>query len=363
MIITLTHTDTSEIANALLKARSRLGSASGLVLTLVVAAEQRSYAKAYAAAQTAAREHPCRLVLVVKTTGKTDRLDADIHLAEDVPGEVIVLRLSGEVREHADSVVLPMLLPDSPVVVWWPGNAPESPSDDILGQLADRRVTDAASSPDPIKALQVRAIHHSPGDTDLTWTRLTLWRALLTAALDQFPMRILSATVLAPRNNAPADLMAAWLESRLTVTVHRMGSAGPGITSVLLETPGGHIVIAREDGKTASYAIPGQPRRTVALKRRDINELLTEELRRLDADDVYAAALAALLTREGRALPKPEPVRKRKEAGAIAAARVAKTGARAGSRKAARVQEALGRQDPPLPAAHGHGHAHVADVS
>ena len=33
MIITLTHTDTSEIANALLKARSRLGSASGLVLT------------------------------------------------------------------------------------------------------------------------------------------------------------------------------------------------------------------------------------------------------------------------------------------------------------------------------------------
>jgi glucose-6-phosphate dehydrogenase assembly protein OpcA len=247
------------------------------------------------------------------------------------------------------------------VVVWWPGNAPESPSDDILGQLADRRVTDAASSPDPIKALQVRAMHHSPGDTDLTWTRLTLWRALLTAALDQFPMRILSATVLAPRNNAPADLMAAWLESRLTVTVTRKASAGPGITSVLLETPGGNIVIAREDGKTASYAIPGQPRRTVALKRRDINELLTEELRRLDADDVYAAALAALLTREGRSLPKPEPVRKRKEAGAIAAARVAKTGARAGSRKAARVQEALGRQDPPLPAAHAH--AHPADVS
>jgi glucose-6-phosphate dehydrogenase assembly protein OpcA len=86
MIITLTHTDTSEIANALLKARSRLGSASGLVLTLIVAAEQRSFAKAYAAAQTAAREHPCRLVLVVKTAGKTDRLDADIHLAEDVPG-------------------------------------------------------------------------------------------------------------------------------------------------------------------------------------------------------------------------------------------------------------------------------------
>ena len=69
---------------------------------------------------------------------------------------------------------------------------------------------------------------------------------------------------------------------------------------------------------------------------------------------MYAAALAALLSREGRSVPQPEPARKRKEAGAIAAARVAKTGARAGSRKAARVQEALGRQDPPLPAAHHH---------
>lgn len=359
MIITLTRTDTSEIANALLHARSRLGNASGLVLTLIVAAEQRSFAKAYAAAQTAAREHPCRLIVVVKTSGKTDRLDAEIHLAEDVPGEVIVLRLSGEVRDHADSVVLPMLLPDSPVVMWWPGRAPDAPGDDQLGQLADRRITDSAASADPIKALEVRAMHHSAGDTDLTWTRLTLWRALLTAALDQYPMRVLSATVIGPRNNAPADLMAAWLESRLKVPVTRTPSPGPGITSVLLSTPGGDIVIAREDGKTASYAIPGQPRRTVALKRRDINELLTEELRRLDADDVYAAALATLLTREGRSMPKPEQTRKRKEAGAIAAARVAKTGARAGSRKAARVQEALVRQEPPLHS----GHPHAAEAS
>jgi glucose-6-phosphate dehydrogenase assembly protein OpcA len=232
--------------------------------------------------------------------------------------------------------------------MWWPANSPEAPSDDVLGALADRRITDAASATDPIKALETRALNHSPGDTDLTWTRLTLWRALLAAALDQYPMRVLSATVTAPRNNAPADLMAAWLESRLKVSVVRKPSSGPGITSVFLETPGGQVIIAREDGKTASYAIPGQPRRTVALKRRDINELLTEELRRLDADEVYAAALLTLLTREGRTVPKPAPVGKRKDAGAIAAARVAKTGARADSRKAARVQEALVRQEAPM---------------
>lgn len=308
MIITLTKTDTSQIGNALLQARSRLGSASGLVLTLIVAAEQRSFAKAYAAVQTAAREHPCRLLLVVKTTGKADRLDAEIHVAEEAPGEVIVLRLSGLVRDHADSVVLPLLLPDSPVVMWWPANSPDVPGEDILGALADRRITDAASSADPISSLRTRAANHTPGDTDLTWTRLTLWRALLAAALDQYPARVLSATVVGPRSNAPADLMAAWLESRLKVTVVRKPSSGPGITSVVLDTPGGQVVIAREDGKTASYAIPGQPRRTVALKRRDINELLTEELRRLDADAVYAAALATFLARTIHGASAPRAV-------------------------------------------------------
>ena len=176
---------------------------------------------------------------------------------------------------------------------------------------------------------------------------LLLWRH--AEAVDGLPD---STRELTERGIRQAHKVAAWLESRLKVSVIRKSSAGPGITSVNLETPGGQVVIAREDGKTASYAIPGQPRRTVALKRRDINELLTEELRRLDADEVYAAALMSLLTREGRTVPKPAPVGKRREAGAIAAARVAKTGARADSRKAARVQEALVRQEPPMHRAH-----------
>ena len=299
MIINLTDTQSSEIAAALLRARRNLGNASGMVLTLLVAAEQRTYTKVYQAAQVAAREHPSRLVLVVSTGARSTKMDAEIHLAEDVPGEVIVLSVSGELREHADSAVQPLLLPDSPVVMWWPAAAPAQPALDSLGMLAGRRITDAAGDPSPIKALQARAAHHAPGDTDLAWTRLTRWRALLAAALDQHPTRVQSATVSAPRQNAPADLMAAWLQSRLRVEVTRTSSPGPGITSVVLETLGGPIVVARENGTAASYSIPGQPRRVVALPRRDVNELLTEEIRRMDPDEIYEETLQTLLHRAG----------------------------------------------------------------
>ncbi len=353
MLIKLTDTSSRDIINAVLKARSNIGSTTGMVMTLMVEAEQRTFERTYQAALVAAREHPCRLILVVRTMGKTDKLDAEIHLA-DVPGEVILLRLSGELRSHADSIVLPLLLPDSPVVMWWPARSPERPGDDLLGSLADRRITDAEGDPKPIEAIRTRARYHSAGDTDLAWTRLTKWRALLAAALDQYPTIVQSASVSAARTNAPADLMAAWLETRLHVPVTRGYSNGPGITQIKMETPGGSIVISREDAKTATYSIPGQPRRTVALKRRDINELLTEELRRMDADDIYEGTLHQLLIRCGQTPPPPadkgiaapgeSPLagtartaqEVREDSGE--AVTVARTGARSDSRKAARVR-------------------------
>ena len=44
----------------------------------------------------------------------------------------------------------------------------------------------------------------------------------------------------------------------------------------------------------ATLARPGQPDRHVALQRRDIAELLAEELRRLDPDDIYGESLGAI---------------------------------------------------------------------
>lgn len=301
MLIELNDTSAAAISSALVKARRSAGSpATGMVLTMVVVTTQRQYAKVHEAVQTAGREHPSRILLVVTGTARNPGLDAEIHISEGIPGELIVLRMTGDLADHPDSVVLPLLLPDSPVVVWWPGASPQNPGDDPLGKLGTRRITDALGDKHPLRALEDRARYHQSGDTDLTWTRLTPWRALLAAALDQYPTRISEATVVGARDNAPATLMAAWLEDRLGVPVHRTNSAGPGITSIHLTTPAGDISVERADGVMASYRVPGQPERMVALRRRDINELITEELRRMDADDIFEAATRTLLARAER---------------------------------------------------------------
>jgi glucose-6-phosphate dehydrogenase assembly protein OpcA len=194
-------------------------------------------------------------------------------------------------------VVLPLLLPDSPVVVWWPTDHPDDPAADPLGQLGKRRITDSAFvSRGKLKALRGQCETYAPGNTDLAWTRITPWRALLAAALDQQPLKVKRVRVSAERISPSADLLLAWLSERLRVPTERVTSPGPGITEVVLETAEGDIRIARPDGKLAVFSSPDRPDRPVALKRRDLPELLAEELRWSDEDDIYAATAKRLLT-------------------------------------------------------------------
>jgi glucose-6-phosphate dehydrogenase assembly protein OpcA len=283
-------TKSSAILTALTEGRRRSGSAAlGMVLTLVIDVDESIHYDALRAANTAAREHPCRIVTVIRRAGKSaPRLDAEIRVGEENSlGEVMILRLYGLLRDQADSIVLPMLLPDAPVLVWWPGAGPAIPSQDKLGMLAQRRVTDAAATSRPTASLRIRSQGHSPGDTDLAWTRITPWRTLLAAALDQPFDDIVKGEVSAAGGNASAELLAAWLECRLGVDVTRKVTRGPGITGVRLLTQRGEITITRPDGRLATLVRTGQPDRAVALPRRTTDELLAEELRRLDPDDVY----------------------------------------------------------------------------
>src|SRR5690349_6539296 len=187
MIITLTDTTTAKISSALLRARRNAGSpAMGMVLTLLVVCDEKEYESALKAATESGREHPARILLVVTASGRSASLDAEVRLGEGTPGEVVVIRMRGPLASHPASVVRPLLLPDSPVVIWWPGKAPSSTSDDELAGLAVRRVTDAAAAKRPLAELKTRAATYQPGDTALSWTRLTRWRALLAASLGQY---------------------------------------------------------------------------------------------------------------------------------------------------------------------------------
>ncbi|MGH3279366.1 MAG: glucose-6-phosphate dehydrogenase assembly protein OpcA [Trebonia sp.] len=293
MTIDLTDTTTGAIGTALTEARRRLGGMTlGMVLTLVIVTDEAAQYDAIRAANTAAREHPCRILAVITRKPKADsRLDAEIRVGESSPGETIVLRMYGMLGQHADSVVAPLLVPDVPVVTWWPDEVPEAPAKHHLGALAQRRVTDSAAAESPHEALAGLAAGYQPGDTDFGWTRATPWRSLLAATLDQPHPPVTAAGIAAEEGNPTADLIAAWLSLRLSVPVSRTVSGGPGITAAVLTTPEGDITITRADGRTATLARPRRVDRMVALHRRDTAELLAEELRRLDPDDVYAETL------------------------------------------------------------------------
>ena len=294
MTIDLTETTSSAIHDTLMEARHRLGGpALGMVLTLIIVTDEAGQYDAVRAASQAAREHPCRVLgVITRSPGGRSRLDAEIRLGESGPGETLLLRMHGALGQHADSVVAPLILPDTPVVTWWPGQAPAIPSADPLGALAQRRVTDAAASDKPRQMLTALAAGYRPGDTDLSWTRATSWRSLLAATLDQPYAEMTSGSVSAEQNNPSADLIATWLAGRLGIPVEREVSGGPGITEVSFVTAAGDITLSRPDGRTATLSKPGQPDRRVALHRRETAELLAEELRRLDPDEVYAEALA-----------------------------------------------------------------------
>ncbi|GHH25507.1 glucose-6-phosphate dehydrogenase assembly protein OpcA [Streptomyces rubradiris] len=299
MKIDLTDTTAGEINKALVRGRRAIGTpAVGMVLTLVIVTDEENAYDALKAANDASREHPSRTLVVIKRVSRgprdrtSSRLDAEVRVGADAgTGETVVLRLYGEVVEHADSVVLPLLLPDAPVVVWWPVNAPLDPAKDPLGALAQRRVTDSYTAEQPVRELTARAAAYTPGDTDLSWTRITPWRSMLAAALDQVACEVRGVEVEGEEFNPSCELLAMWLADRLDVPVRRSPSAGPGLTAVRLDTSRGPITLDRADGSLATLAIEGQPARAVALKRRDTAELIAEELRRLDPDDTYASAL------------------------------------------------------------------------
>src|SRR5450755_2299466 len=296
MTIDLTDTSTGAIYEALTEARRRLGGAAlGMVLTLIVETTEAAQYDAMRAANQAAREHPCRVLgVITRRPNAESRLDAEIRVGETGPGETILLRMYGAVGQHADSVLAPLLVPDVPVVTWWPGQAPEVPSQSPLGALAQRRVTDSAAG-DGVQGVLARlAESYKPGDTDFSWTRLTPWRTLLAATFDVPHPPVTRGEVLAERDNPSGDILAAWLSMRLGVPVRRAVSGGPGITDVRFDTANGKIAISRHDGRTATLSKTGEPDRRVALHRRDQSELLAEELRRLDPDDVYAESLAWL---------------------------------------------------------------------
>lgn len=298
MIVDLPSTTTADISKRLVRLRSETGSmALTRVLTLVIVVDESDADEAIETANDASRQHPCRIIVVVTANRRgAARLDGQIRIGGDAgASEVVVLRLFGPLAAHGRAVVTPLLLADAPIVAWWPTNPPKIPVADPIGAMAQRRITDASQAKGtPRTVLGRLAEAYAPGDTDLSWSRITLWRALLTAALDQAPFEtITSVTVTGGSDSPSAELLAAWLAKRLRCPVSLVPSrAGSGIISVRLERASGPLDLVRpQHGTSATLSQPGTPERSIALPPRSDAECLADELRRLDPDEPYADAL------------------------------------------------------------------------
>lgn len=299
MIVDLPNTTTSRISKTLVSIREEGGAvALGRVLTLIISTTLGHEEDAIEAANDASREHPMRVIVISTAADDSQhrddtRLDAQIRVGGDAgASEVIVLKAYGDMDKDEEGLVTGLLLPDAPVVVWWPGAAPAVASTSPLGRIAQRRITDAAAQSHPRGFLEHLATTYAPGDTDFAWTRLTLWRAQLAAVLDQPPFESITAAEVHGAADSPSTtLLAAWLQLQLELPVmHEVTPSIPGssgIHGVKLVRPSGTISLGRSQVNIVTLEQPNQPTHDISLPRRSMRECLAEELRRLSPDDLY----------------------------------------------------------------------------
>lgn len=296
-MIRLEDTSGGLVSAAIARERHRMGAAAtGMVLTLIIMADEDTQSDATSAAVAAARLHPMRILTVVpRPDDKVTRLDAEISVGgDDGPGEVAILRLRSRLADHANSVVVPLLLSDTPVVAYWPGQSPAVPADDPIGRHAQRRITDAAACVDPIAALDMRRTGYRPGDTDLAWARLTPWRSILASVFDHPVGAAVSAVVTGEATDASTVLMAAWLRMCLRIPVELTADSGPDIASVEVATKAGMVRVQRIEDQLALLERPESPPSRLPLPPRELDDLLAEELRRLDSDEAYRSVVSSL---------------------------------------------------------------------
>jgi len=297
-VTTLWDTTGTAVVKAL-AAERRTGGAvtSGIVLTLVVVVDEKDIIEAEEAATIAASMHPMRMLMVVRRQidAPVPRLDAEVLLGGRLgPGEAVVMRMYGRLALHAESVTLPLLAPDAPVVTWWHGPPPDRISYDPLGVFADRRITDVQRADDRVAALRQRAVDFAPGDTDLSWTRITGWRAALASALDGQHDAAESATVDGDDADPSVLLLAGWLSARLGCYVPVTRSGGSDIDKVTIGFADGASITAEAQGGKLILQRAGQQDSIAPFPERSLGELLAEELRRLDADEIFAQSLGAV---------------------------------------------------------------------
>jgi len=304
VIVTMEGTTSSKIGKKLQQLRDDGGVvALGRVLTLIIETNTSHLEEAVTAANGASRLHPSRVIVLANDTsdsGKSSRLDAEIRIGGDAgASEVIIIRAYGDARNNSESIVTGLMLPDAPVVAWWPSGSEQNPSSNPIGAIASKRITDSAVQSAPGKYLDQLAANYVPGDGDLAWTRITLWRSQLAALFDRhLDQAVTGITVFGAANSPSAELLAQWLSTNLghsaEVVSSFEGDSIDGILGVEVSFEVGALSVIR-DGDVAVIRQIGSPDSSVLLPKRSDQDCLSEDMRFLGEDEVYGEVLTARL--------------------------------------------------------------------
>jgi glucose-6-phosphate dehydrogenase assembly protein OpcA len=219
--------------------------------------------------------HPSRsIVIVAEPDGKPAPLRASISAHCQIPpaggkqvcSEQITIRAAGAALDEVHGSVLPLLIPDLPVFLWWHDMpSTESPLFRELVDSSEHFVVDSAEfAPDrwhPALTDLLRLIQE--GDvtvSDFNWSRLAPWRDLVAQLFDAPPARRylehLDAVTIGIASNVgrwagPTQslLLTGWLASRLDWRFEN-GAVGwrEGSASFPLKSGTGTVLVELREG-------------------------------------------------------------------------------------------------------------------
>ncbi|CAN5811535.1 glucose-6-phosphate dehydrogenase assembly protein OpcA [soil metagenome] len=314
------------------------------VLNMIVVTDEESATEVTDSVSKLAGRHPARAVVFIADPEGEPNVDVGISAfchargggGAQVCAEQITIHAEGPPAVHLESLASPLLIPDLPVFLWYPGEfSPRSPEFAAMAELADRVILDSAASEGYEACLRELAElvedPATPAIGDLQWVGLSPWRSLLADTFGT-PERagelgkIERAEVLyAPGGENRALLLVGWLASTLgwkPVSASRDGegqkkikfSGTSGDISVVLspDSPDARLRRIRLYSEEYSFQVSRHralsdvrttvmrgdellAERTVHLGIFDLGVLVGEELHYRGRDETYEGSLRAAL--------------------------------------------------------------------
>jgi glucose-6-phosphate dehydrogenase assembly protein OpcA len=280
-------------------------------MTLIVLAEIEEDAGAVGETVAALMpEHPARSILIRVRAGGERALSERVYQQcwkpfgqrQQICCEQIELTAGDAALGDLPSVILPLAVPDLPVMLWC--RSPRLALHPEFRPIADKAtkvVIDSSSAEDAIDTLSRIAEAAARGRpiADLAWTRLTRWREMLARVFENRDTMAHLADIRSVRVNfgpgyeTAARYLAAWVTGALE-------SAGPAITPVIGRQDESLSLELAGDGVRVSLAREGERLRAVVNEQSNCTNLprptdyllLREELGIVRRDAIFERSLA-----------------------------------------------------------------------